>query len=201
MTGSCVVIKGDGSRCGSHWQLNPLYLRDATGILNKEVSICQNCKQQIFGLYKKKDNEALMKIRRLTSEVNSIRTYLMSKKVEDYEKMKRAGVKYRGEADIRNQLSEKERLIKKWFELRNNLRDKTCRVCWHPLSCTCNQCQDRQRGTEFSSAMTYGQKGFRGEFYPLHTICGRILFQRFGFSLLSTSSGQYELTEYLPKDK
>ncbi len=196
MTGSCVVIKEDGSKCGSIYQLNPIYLRDAHNILNKEVSICQPHKQKIFGVFKIKDNEALMKIRRLTVEVNSIRAYLMGKKTEDYDKMRKVGVTYRGETDIRNQLLEKERLIKKWYEIRTNLRDKTCRVCWHPLNCTCLQCQDRQRGNQFSSAMTYGQKGFRGEFYPLHTICGRILFQRFGFALLSTSTKNFTMDDY-----
>ncbi len=202
MTGSCVVIKGDGSKCGSKYQLNPTYLRDANGMLNKEITICQNCKQEIFGEIKQWDEKKRMEVKKLESKRNTIQKYLVGDKNTTYADIQKIGIVVTRREDLKQEFFKIINKIKLAYQERNNRRDKTCRLCKHLITCTCYQCVDRQKGCEkYSSIMTFGQKGLRGEFYPLHLICGRILFQRFGFSLLSTSKGQYELTDYIPKDK
>jgi len=141
-------------------------------------------------------------VKKLESKRNVIQKYMIGDASTTYSDLQKIGIRVTRKEDLKTEFFKLIDLIKQAYQERNNRRDKTCRLCKHLITCTCYQCVDRQKGCEtFGSIMTFGQKGLRGEFYPLHLICGRILFQRFGFSLLSTSSGQYELTDYLPKDK
>jgi len=192
--GSCTLIKPTGIRCGSTYQLNPIYLRDGIGLIKKELMICQTDKQIVFGEYKIKDNSALNQIRKLESKQNILEAYFIHKDdPETYEKIIRLGIRNRTRINLEHELAETKKLMRSWKEIRYGFRDKYCRICWHPLICRCEQCKTRQHGDQYSSAMTYGYSGSRGEFYPLHIICGRILFQRFGIMLLETKSPQQTL--------
>ena len=163
------------------------------GLINKELMICQTDKQIIFGEFKLKDNNARLQVRRMETKKRIVQSYLMDKEATNYDKIVKLGIKDRSAEGLKRAMLDFEKLSKSWMEIRNNLRDRTCRICWHPLNCPCEQCRKRHHGDQISSAMTYGHNGFRGEFYPMHLICGRILFQRFGIMLLETKPKQQTL--------
>jgi len=177
--GSCALIDGLGKKCNSTFGLNAIYLKDCGNLLAEEINICQMHSQEVLGKLMLEEQKAKLKIERLQSQLKSFNK-----------------VSYQT-TNIKTDLIELKRKVKSWFDIRRDIRNRQCRICLHPLKCNCQQCKERHEGNIVSSATVFSQYGYRRETFNFHKVCGRIFFQRFGFKLLPSLTGQHTLEQSL----
>lgn len=173
--GNCQLIKENGHKCGSPHNLVIFYFRDCLKLYADEIEMCQSDSDAVFGKLMIKEQDAKLKIEKLQNERKK---YFES----SYET-----------TEVKNYGEELSRKIERWQGILNDIRNKTCRLCEHPLTCSCNQCFKRHNEDKISSATLFSQKLYRRSTFNFHKICGRIFLARFGINLLPSSTGQYTL--------
>lgn len=209
---ACDLIKITGTKCGSGNGINIIYFRDAQGKWNGERQICQMDSQQVFGNLRRKEFEYKLKIEKLNTLLSVTKDEDKRKHSKEFSRMEKEivlklqnegkmhGIRSKIDRDIRvvNEM-EKEiyRRIKRFAEIRQNHRNQDCRLCLHPLTCNCEQCQDRHIGDKISSATLFSQNGYRRDTFNFHILCGRLFLKRFGVDIVDLVSKQMKIKEVM----
>ena len=179
--GSCSFIKSEsGERCNSLYGLNYAYLRDANGAVKREVEICQNHSDMVI-------NELESEVRQCDKRIREVRKKLKEKRGVDYQTSK-----------TKNEIKVLEERLDGWMKIKNETRNRKCRMCRHPLfDAGCEQCKQRHDSKKVSSATFFSQNLKRRETFLFHVVCGRVFFLRFGIRVMPTKSSQILIKEFL----
>jgi len=178
--GKCELIKATGRKCSSPYGLNMFYFRDCNELIKQEIFLCQNDSNSVFGRLNIKLEDAKLMIKRLEAKRDS--------------KLKNRKTNIITDRETR-ELQEIGRKIKGWYDIIKEIRNRTCRLCLHPLVCGCDTCKDRHSEDKVSSATVFSQKLYRRETYLFHKLCGRVFLQRFGINVLPSSKGQMTIEQ------
>lgn len=155
---NCMAVNYAGVKCGYGEEALPYFLyHDGMQRLTTLKFLCNNHANQILG-------ELMQQELGYTNLINALR-----KKVDNLTKT------IKSEASTKNAGREKEKTIlweriKRINEIRNTVRNKTCRFCQFPL--TEPDSKEDQLGKRFSHANFHSDVGKRRADILFHTECG-----------------------------
>ena len=200
----CCYQKIDGTKCMRSGDYLPYFwFRDAIEKINQEFKICQDHSNSVLEKLLSEERQIqrqISSVRLLMRNTKKVKNYCMKCRyelVETYRKCPRCGVdlfsnKRTIAIDNQEEKSDYNTRLQALYRILNNVRNKKCRLCNHPLyDLNCPQCAIRQTGFGYSHADFKSPKGFRRADILFHLICGRIWLQTItGIQLLETVSPQ-----------
>lgn len=132
---------------------------DAHERINQVFKLDYNTSNQLFGLLLAKETEVNITIKKLYQKIES---------------KKKAKIERGAAESVRDSLNQEISIlynkVKSFRDIKNTIRNKTCRYCRYPLKEP--KFKENQIGESFSHADLHSAFGYRREVILFHTECG-----------------------------
>lgn len=174
------TYQGSNIKCGRGVPSMPYFwFRDSHKLLSDEFTVCNEHSNKLLGKLIEKEEGFNRLIRQLYDKAEHLKDDLrkgsnISEEREKIETAKREGLAiptFKKYQDLQHEIKEVYEKIKRFREIKNFERNKTCRWCGFPL--TEPEFDTDQVSNNYSHSDWHSDKGFRREVILYHTACGR----------------------------
>ena len=192
---TCEAIKHDGLKCGRGTDYMPYFwFNDSEGIFDKKFILCQEHSQEIFNRLLKTEYSIKTRIDERTPIIQHLKS-----------EIRKNGASSKN-PELQHQMKIEYEKKTRLYEILNDMRNKTCRLCSFPLSEPHDP--NYQTGNKYSHADLHSIRGYRREVILFHTKCGRIWIMntmavdaKIRQRIMPSQTGQFTIDESLTSAK